>query len=160
MSSAAPRVAHGNNFSQEDRRKAFGVALRDALAGRGLQQAYLAESLGTTQSTISAWINGRAEPDAFTVFAVEDCLDLSPGFLSRLLGYLPLNAVNAPASVEQSVAVSDEVDEDSKRMVLAVWRTLVAKHKDFLRLSNGSAPARKAKAPRRAAPQPTPLRSR
>lgn len=127
-------------ISQEERRDRFGKALSEALAGRNLKQSHLAELLATTQSTVSAWINGRSEPAASTVFTVERCLDLSPGFLSKTLGYLPVSAVGRAPNVEEAVAASEAVDQDAKRMVLSVWFTLVAKQQAYeraLKLAEG-----------------------
>jgi transcriptional regulator with XRE-family HTH domain len=135
---AMPAGAPRKNNDQEARRHAFGHGLSEALLARGLKQADLAELLTTTQSTVSAWINGRSEPAAATVFAIEEVLELSPGFLSRLLGYLPLSVVGSRPSVEESIATSEEVDDASKRLALSVWRTLVDKHKAYLVAVNGN----------------------
>lgn len=140
---AQHRIASQEKISQrEQRRIAFGGGLADALAGRNLTQADLAELLSTTQSTISAWINGRSEPEPVTVFAVEEAIGVSPGFLSRLLGYLPLSVVGAAPSVEEAISRSDAIDDTGRRLVLTVWHTLVEKHQSYLKAVNGGATRR------------------
>jgi transcriptional regulator with XRE-family HTH domain len=44
-----------------------GVALRDARVGAGLSQAELAERVGTSQATISAYENGTKQPSVATL---------------------------------------------------------------------------------------------
>lgn len=151
---AQQRQTPAEKISQrEQRRIAFGAGLADALAGRNLTQADLAELLSTTQSTISAWINGRSEPEPVTVFAVEEAIGVSAGFLSRLLGYLPLSVVGAPPNVEEAVARSDEIDDTGRRLVLSVWHTLVDKHQAYLKAVNGGT-ARRTRRPTKAAAPP------
>ena len=74
---AAPRYGEG--------RLRFGRLLASALKGRGMKQEDLAGMLGTTQSSVSGWINGKYEPAAETVFAIERTMAMDPGFLSRPL---------------------------------------------------------------------------
>lgn len=153
---AVPREKNG----QEGRRKQFGHGLSEALIARNLKQADLAELLSTTQSTVSAWINGRSEPAAATVFAIESVLELPPGFLSRLLGYLPLSVVGARPSVEEAMSSSEEVDEVSKRLALSVWRTLVDKHKAYLTAVGGKSVRRARAAAPATATKRTPASTR
>ena len=159
---AQQRLPNEEKISQrEQRRIAFGAGLADALAGRNLTQADLAELLSTTQSTISAWINGRSEPEPVTVFAVETAIGVSAGFLSRLLGYLPLSIVGAPPNVEEAIARSEEIDDTGRRLVLSVWRTLVEKHQAYLKAVNGSTTRRtRSKATTKAGPLPVTPRPR
>jgi transcriptional regulator with XRE-family HTH domain len=106
-----------------ERRRHFGNALAVALRTRGLTQTQLADVLDTTQSAVSAWITGRSEPAADTVFACEVATGVGPGALSCHLGYLPLDAAGAPPRIEDLVAGSGDLDDDGKHMVLTVWRT-------------------------------------
>jgi transcriptional regulator with XRE-family HTH domain len=159
---AQHRIPSQEKISQrEQRRIAFGGGLADALAGRNLTQADLAELLSTTQSTISAWINGRSEPEPVTVFAVEEAIGVSPGFLSRLLGYLPLSVVGAAPSVEEAISRSDSIDDTGRRLVLTVWHTLVEKHQSYLKAVNGGGATRRtrSKGSTKAAAPPAPRRT-
>ena len=105
-------------------RIAFGRMLADALKSRGMKQDDLARSLGTTQSSVSGWINGKYEPSADTVFTIERSLDLDPGFLSRPLGYLPVEPVARPISVEGAIAQSTSLDDDAKAALSSLYRVL------------------------------------
>jgi transcriptional regulator with XRE-family HTH domain len=108
-----------------DRRARFGRLLADVLRARGMKQEHLAGALGTTQSSVSGWINGKYEPAAETVFRIEQSLALEPGHLSRPLGYLPLEAVSAPSSVEGAIQQSPLLEDDEKAALVAVYHVFV-----------------------------------
>lgn len=121
--------------SARERRKQFGAVLNEALNVRSMKQSDLAQAVGTTQSAISAWITGKSEPGARTVFLVETALDVSPGYLSIILGYIPPNARATIPSPEEQVAHSTNWTDDSKKVIISVMRTLGAKDKALLSLT-------------------------
>jgi transcriptional regulator with XRE-family HTH domain len=90
-----------------------------------MTQTDLAESMGATQSTVSAWINGRSEPSPATVFELERTLKVSVGSLSRLLGYLPVESAKISLSVKDAVARDHQLKEEFKPTLLAVYRELL-----------------------------------
>jgi transcriptional regulator with XRE-family HTH domain len=106
------------------RRKQFGRLLADALKARGMKQEGLASMLGTTQSSVSGWINAKYEPAADTVFAIERMLGVDPGHLSRPLGYLPVEPVARTVSVESAIAQSPLLDDEEKAALVAMYRVL------------------------------------
>ena len=106
-------------------RARFGRLLAQALKARGMKQEHLAGALGTTQSSVSGWINGKYEPAAETVFRIERCLALAPGHLSRPLGYLPVDAISTPPGVESAIHQSPLLEEDEKAALVAVYQALV-----------------------------------
>lgn len=89
-----------------------------------MTQEDLARTLGTTQSSVSGWINGRYEPAAATVFTVERSLGLEPGGLSRPLGYLPVEPASRSVSVEGAIAQSPQLDDEEKAALSAMYRVL------------------------------------
>jgi transcriptional regulator with XRE-family HTH domain len=105
-------------------RLAFGRLLAEGLKGRGMKQDDLARMLGTTQSSVSGWINGKYEPAAATVFCIERCLQVDPGSLSRPLGYLPVEPASRTVSVEGAIAQSTLLDEEQKAALSAMYRVL------------------------------------
>jgi transcriptional regulator with XRE-family HTH domain len=110
------------------RRKAFGAALGEAIAVRGVTQRELGRLLGgMTQSAISAWKSGEAEPSTATVFAVERRLELPPGHLSRHLGYLPITTDRAASTFEEVVLGDPLLDEVQKRGLLALYREFLGR---------------------------------
>ena len=117
--------------SAEARRRAFGAALASARAVRGITQRALGERLGgTTQSAISAWEAGEAEPAPDTVFSVEVALDLPGGHLSRVLGYLPCGPDGVKASSVPDAVVADALlDDPQKRGIIALYKELTGQRK-------------------------------
>jgi transcriptional regulator with XRE-family HTH domain len=110
--------------TEGDGRRRFGRLLAVALKGLSMKQEDLARALGTTQSSVSGWINGKYEPAATTVFTIERSLGLEPGHLSRPLGYLPVEAASASIGVEAAIAQSS-LGEDEKAAMVAMYRVLV-----------------------------------
>lgn len=105
-------------------RRTFGRLLGDALKVREMKQEDLARQLGTTQSSVSGWINGKYEPAAATVFTIERALGMDPGSLSRPLGYLPVDPGASPVSIEAAIAQSTALDDEDKAALAAVYRSL------------------------------------
>ena len=113
--------------SDGNRRLGFGRLLTDAMKVRGMRQEDLAGMLGTTQSSVSGWINGKYEPAAGTVFTVERCLGVEPGALSRPLGYLPVEPAARTISVEGAIAQSPLLDDEEKAALVSMYRVLVTR---------------------------------
>lgn len=122
-------MATGEITDPAERRIAFGRALGDVLAVRDLTQRELGDLLGgVSQPAISAWLKGESEPSATIVFEAERVLELPPGRLSVLLGYLPPEAVDAPAMTFEQVVTSDPLlDDAAKRGLLAMYRELTSR---------------------------------
>lgn len=131
--------------SDGDRRRRFGRLLADAMKVRGMKQEDLAGMLGTTQSSVSGWINGKYEPAAETVFTVEQCLGVEPGTLSRPLGYLPVEPVARTISIEGAIAQSPLLDDDEKAALVSMYRVLVTRG---TRSANGARPRSRVEASR------------
>jgi transcriptional regulator with XRE-family HTH domain len=112
---------------REKKLKAFGAALASARLARGLTQRHLGEILGgVTQSAISAWEAGDAEPLPETVFAVEEALGLPGGELSCVLGYLPLGARDVASSLPAAIVADPLLSAAEKRGLLALYEEFTA----------------------------------
>lgn len=99
-------------------RRAFGHALSSVMRVRGMTQKALAAQLdGMAQSAISAWVNGDAAPLHEVVFEVERILQVPGGFLSRHLGYGPVDGA-LPSSVLDAID-DDPLLDDVQRQALA-----------------------------------------
>lgn len=116
------RTSRVSAVDQVKRRQAFGRQLREALGRAGLRQVDLAKLVGTTQSSVSGWANGRYEPPPPTVFAIELCLGLTPGTLSGTLGYLPVQPDEHQAGIEDVIAWSVDIDAGAKEAIIALYR--------------------------------------
>ncbi len=140
-----PKQSGTTTSSPDHDRERFGKVLGEALFARSLTQADLAKMCHTTQSAVSSWIHAKAEPAATLVFLVERKLDLPAGFLSRLLGYLPVEVVASVPTIEEAVQSSTMVAEDFKPMLLAVVREMVKASRP---LQSEAVPVRSARARR------------
>lgn len=112
------------------RRRRFGEALGEAMGVRRVTQKDLGALLGgVSQPAISAWISGDAEPNPATVFEVERVLQLPPGGLAKILGYLPTAAVAVTTGFEAVVMGDPLLDERSKSGLLAMYRELTGRRR-------------------------------
>jgi transcriptional regulator with XRE-family HTH domain len=93
-----------------------------------MKQEDLARLIGTTQSSVSGWINGKYEPPAGTVFKMERLLEVDPGLLSRPLGYLPLEGPQATVGVPTAIAQASVLDEDEKAVLIGLYELLSGRH--------------------------------
>lgn len=114
--------------------EAFGHALDRELMrlgqkkGRVWLQDRIAELTGeprVSDQTISNWRRGRYAPDMHTVFAIEEALELPPGSLSGLLGYLPTSAAAPSRSVLEAIAMDPALTATERDVLARVYRGLL-----------------------------------
>lgn len=104
--------------------EAFGEALRTARLAAGLNQKALGSALDVTASAVGNWERGIDEPSPARVRQLEEAMDLTPGWLSRHLGYVPLDAgdgtdLNSRAARLPDAAqrfINDYIDAEERRM--------------------------------------------
>jgi hypothetical protein len=119
--------------TSDEQRRAFGRALRQRLEDLGRSRAWLGQQVAElelgegarayTASAVTMWVNGDTEPTRPKVWAIEQALDTRPGALSRLLGYLPIDA-RPVASVPAAIEIDPRLDAEGRRVLMAVYRTL------------------------------------
>lgn len=109
----------------------FGGAVRRRLDDMGRSQTWLGERLGEMhgrrpygQSTVGTWL-ARTEITPALVFDIERALELEPGSLSRILGYVPADVVKMSAEVPEAIEADPMLDERGRRSLLAAYRVLV-----------------------------------
>lgn len=116
--------------SIDERRRAFGGALQKALTVKRMTQVDLAEALGVKQPTVSGWLNAIAAPDSPSlVFDIERALDLTPGSLSKHLGFLPIDAVRSVATVRSAIMDDAALSADEKTMLLGAYEAAAKSHR-------------------------------
>lgn len=119
--------------TSDDQRRAFGRAVRQRLEDLGRSRAWLGQQVAAielgdgarpyTASAVTMWVNGDTEPTRPKVWAIEKALNARPGSLSRLLGYLPLDA-KPVASVPAAIESDARLDAEGRRVLMAVYRVL------------------------------------
>lgn len=82
----------------------------------------------TTKHTVSLWERGGQQPRPDEVFALERVLDLVPGALSRLLGFLPLGA-RPVRSVPEAISADPQLTPDERDLLLVSYRSLRARRR-------------------------------
>lgn len=112
-----------------DDEEAFLEAMRQAIADSGLSLPRIAERLGdygitTTGDTVSLWQRGRQRIRPDELFALERTLDVRPGSLSRLLGYVPADMKPA-RTVPEAIEADPRLTELGRRTLLAAYRAAV-----------------------------------
>lgn len=111
----------------EARRQAFGAALAKRRKELQLSQTTLGRALGgVAQSAVSQWECGETEPRADHVYAAENALGLTPGTLSRLLGYLPPSSANLGTvhSFRDGLRLDPLLTDEEKRSLLVLYDAL------------------------------------
>jgi transcriptional regulator with XRE-family HTH domain len=112
----------------EEQREAFRHALRHAREQRGLTQRALSRSIGLTNSAVWQWEQGKAVPRPEIVAKLEAALDLGPGVLSRLLGYLPITQPPDKATMDvlEALQADPKLGERERKLLATIYRELVA----------------------------------
>jgi transcriptional regulator with XRE-family HTH domain len=105
----------------EERLARFASALVTAMAAADETQQSLADALGGSQATVSAWCRGVSEPWPARVFAIERALGVAAGQLSQALGYVP---VGAPVSVAVAIEADPSLSESDRTILRTVLRAL------------------------------------
>lgn len=77
-------------MDRQQQKVAFGQALREIRQSLKLTQQDMAALLKVEQATFSNWERATVTLEPWQVFEIEKALQVPPGSLSRLLGYLPL----------------------------------------------------------------------
>lgn len=105
----------------------FADKLAALLASRGATQQTLADRVGVTRASVNDWCRGRATPPPETVFAIERALEVTPGELSRTVGYLPLETEEGPpATVRDCITRAPELDDTARRLLLVLYDELAS----------------------------------
>lgn len=106
--------------------------IQAALEDAGRTQAWLgvrvAELEGRDeyyrQPAVSGWLKNIAGQPPARIFLIEKALGMAAGSLSRLLGYLPTDAV-AARSVPEAVEADARLGEYGRQFLLDAYRTLI-----------------------------------
>jgi hypothetical protein len=116
-----------------EQRQAFGQALKRRLADLGRSRAWLGAEVARlelgegarpyTASAVTMWVNGDTEPTRPKVWAIETVLGAKAGSLSRLLGYLPLEA-RPITTVEAAIEADPVLGAEARKVLVAVYRAV------------------------------------
>lgn len=108
---------------QVDRmRRAWAAALKQVMTERGWEQVDVAKRIGVSQQTVSQWMNGRPPDTPWRWTEIESKLGLPLGYLTHHLGFVPAEG----STVAEAVEKDPHLSADKKRMLLSLYRNLVA----------------------------------
>ncbi len=110
-----------------EQRKAFGEALRQALDDARVSGRQLARDLDLAPASVSKWLRSKTTPAPESVAKAETFLGVSPGTLSRPLGYLLVDDLgdHRTSSVPEAVKSDGSLGPRERAVLLAVYRELV-----------------------------------
>jgi transcriptional regulator with XRE-family HTH domain len=110
----------------DEQREAFKQAITHARRGHGWSQRKLAEKLGVSHSTVAFWEQGKTLPTSVNVVDLERVLELEPGTLARLLGYMPLDTMQREMrTVLDAIMADPDLGQRERDLLLAMYRELV-----------------------------------
>jgi transcriptional regulator with XRE-family HTH domain len=104
--------------------------LIDTRTRRRLSQRQLGNAAGVSKAAVSQWEVGRSLPIPATVPNLERALELEPGTLSRLLGYLPITSRDDKITLDviEAIRRDDRLGEQGRELLIAMYRQLVRQH--------------------------------
>ena len=116
----------GSLLVTDEQKAVFRRALRRAREAADQSQSGLSQKIGVSRSAVWQWEEGRAVPTEANVAALERELGLQQGGLSRLLGYLPADAVDRETiSVIEALEADPKLGERERELLAAMYRQLV-----------------------------------
>jgi transcriptional regulator with XRE-family HTH domain len=108
--------------------EAFSEALKQAREESGMSLRALADAVEASHTVIAQWERGEHAPRPPRVRMLEHVLQLSPGSLSRLLGYWPAESADGHSvGVIEAARADPRLGERDRRILTAVYRELVRK---------------------------------
>jgi transcriptional regulator with XRE-family HTH domain len=116
----------GAKVTTDEQREAFKQAIAHARREHGWSQRKLAEKLGVSHSTVAFWEQGKTLPTPMNVVDLEIVLELDPGTLARLLGYMPLDTMQREMrTVLDAIMADPDLGQRERDLLLAMYRELV-----------------------------------
>jgi transcriptional regulator with XRE-family HTH domain len=105
----------------------FRRVLKETRTRRRLSLSALGAAAGVSKSAAAQWENGRSLPVPAKVPDLERALELEPGALSRLLGYLPITSGDDKTSLDVIEAIRRDarLGTHSQELLITMYRQLL-----------------------------------
>jgi transcriptional regulator with XRE-family HTH domain len=112
----------------------FRRVLVEARTRRRLSQRELGKAAGVSKSAVSQWEAGRSLPIPAKVPDLERALELEPGGLSRLLGYLPIATGDDKTGLDVIEAIRRDarLGEHGQELLITMYRQLLRQHRQTI----------------------------
>lgn len=113
-----------------EQRQRFAVALGQALGDLKLSGRALARAVGVSPAAVGHWRRGETAPRPDMAAKLETALELDPGTLSRLLGYVVINQIGdgRGLSVAEAVQAESRLGPLEKTLLMNIYRELLRHH--------------------------------
>jgi transcriptional regulator with XRE-family HTH domain len=110
----------------------FRGLLRQSRKRQRRSQRELASVLGVSHTAVSQWEAGRSLPAPNKMPDLERALELEPGSLSRLLGYLPITSGDDKISLDVIEAVRRDVrlGQHGQELLITMYLQLLRQHEE------------------------------
>jgi transcriptional regulator with XRE-family HTH domain len=105
----------------------FRRVLKETRIRRRLSLNALGNAAGVSKSAAAQWESGRSLPVPANVPGLERALELEPGALSRLLGYLPIASGDDMISLDVIEAIRRDrrLGEHGQELLITMYRQLL-----------------------------------
>jgi transcriptional regulator with XRE-family HTH domain len=110
----------------------FRRVLRETRIRRRLSLNALGSVAGVSKSAAAQWESGRSLPVPAKVPGLERALELEPGALSRLLGYLPITSGDDKISLDVIEAIRRDrrLGEHGQELLITMYRQLLRQREE------------------------------
>ena len=124
--------AKGNaRVATDEQKEAFRQILKHARQQRAWSQRRLADELGVSHSTVAYWERGEGVPAGDNLARLEHILQLEPGTLTRLLGYMPEHTMRREMSgVIEAIMTDPQLGARERELLLALYHQLIQQRAD------------------------------
>jgi transcriptional regulator with XRE-family HTH domain len=123
-----PKGVGRKTMASKPELEAFSEALKRAREESGMSLRALADAVEASHTVVAQWERGEHAPRPPRVRMLEHVLQLSPGSLSRLLGYWPAESADGHSvGVIEAARADPRLGERDRRILTAVYRELVRK---------------------------------
>lgn len=102
--------------------RTFGALVRQEREDRDLSQREVGAWFGLSDAAVNKWEADRSVPAPAIVFELEQRFDLPPGYLSRTLGYLPVEPAPPAPDVLSAIDADPTLQDHEKSIMRAVYR--------------------------------------
>jgi len=118
--------------ANDAQKQEFRRVLKETRTRRRLSLSALGAAAGVSKSAAAQWESGRSLPAPAKVPDLERALELEPGALSRLLGYLPITSGDDKTSLDviEAIRRDGRLGTHGQELLITMYRQLLRQRKE------------------------------